>query len=211
MKQFLAIILLVFIIVPTPVNALAKTKYISVFVVKSDTPEYNSNKEIVRHRQIGDKLTIIAQKKGWCKLKNGHYVKASSVSLDPVSYFREKYDDNIIFVSIKLQKLMFCKDGDIVTCCDVVTGNKNSSPTPKGLFPALHKKTDANLMGLEKYHVDYYISITDKIGLHDAHWRDQFGGRIYKGNGSHGCINIPLAEMKKIYAKTDDFTKVLVF
>lgn len=37
------------------------------------------------------------------------------------------------------------------------------------------------------------------IGLHDATWRNSFGGSIYKNNGSHGCINLPYNVASKIY------------
>ncbi len=37
------------------------------------------------------------------------------------------------------------------------------------------------------------------IGLHDANWRGQFGGTIYKTNGSHGCVNLPPVKAKDLY------------
>jgi len=36
-------------------------------------------------------------------------------------------------------------------------------------------------------------------GLHDATWRTEFGKDIYKTNGSHGCVNLPLDIAKEIY------------
>ena len=32
-----------------------------------------------------------------------------------------------------------------------------------------------------------------------ASWRSQFGGEIYKTNGSHGCVNLPLDAAKTLY------------
>lgn len=37
------------------------------------------------------------------------------------------------------------------------------------------------------------------IGIHDASWRNEFGGNIYKTNGSHGCVNAPYALASTIY------------
>ena len=37
------------------------------------------------------------------------------------------------------------------------------------------------------------------IGLHDATWRSTFGGAIYRGGGSHGCINLPYWAAQSIY------------
>ena len=36
--------------------------------------------------------------------------------------------------------------------------------------------------------------------MHDATWRNNFGGDIYLTNGSHGCINLPLDKAEAIYA-----------
>ena len=43
-------------------------------------------------------------------------------------------------------------------------------------------------------------------GLHDAPWRDEFGGTIYKTNGSHGCINLPPEKAEQLFSiiKTHD-------
>ena len=34
--------------------------------------------------------------------------------------------------------------------------------------------------------------------MHDANWRNKFGGEIYKNNGSHGCVNLPTNAAKTI-------------
>ena len=36
-------------------------------------------------------------------------------------------------------------------------------------------------------------------GMHDAPWRSSFGGTIYQGGGSHGCVNMPVASAKKLF------------
>ena len=36
-------------------------------------------------------------------------------------------------------------------------------------------------------------------GLHDATWRSEFGGEIYKTNGSHGCVNLPFHSAELMY------------
>ena len=37
------------------------------------------------------------------------------------------------------------------------------------------------------------------IGFHDASWRSKFGGTIYQYSGSHGCINLRLADAKALH------------
>ena len=49
------------------------------------------------------------------------------------------------------------------------------------------------------------------IGMHDAYWRSSFGGRIYKTNGSHGCINLPPAVAKTIYENISAGMPVLCY
>jgi lipoprotein-anchoring transpeptidase ErfK/SrfK len=38
-------------------------------------------------------------------------------------------------------------------------------------------------------------------GFHDASWRGKFGGTIYRYNGSHGCVNLPIPSAKTLYEK----------
>lgn len=48
------------------------------------------------------------------------------------------------------------------------------------------------------------------IGLHDATWRNKFGGNIYINKGSHGCVNLPYQTAEYIYENVKVGTKVLV-
>ena len=43
------------------------------------------------------------------------------------------------------------------------------------------------------------MPIAGEIGMHDASWRSSFGGTIYQGNGSHGCINMPGWAAQSLY------------
>ena len=49
------------------------------------------------------------------------------------------------------------------------------------------------------------------IGLHDASWRNKFGGDIYLTNGSHGCINLPTAKAAEIYDYVEKGEAVIVY
>lgn len=49
------------------------------------------------------------------------------------------------------------------------------------------------------------------IGIHDADWRDEFGGEIYKTSGSHGCINVPPEIMPELYERTEVGMPVIMF
>ena len=47
--------------------------------------------------------------------------------------------------------------------------------------------------------MDYWLPFNDGCGIHDASWRSQYGGTIYKTNGSHGCVNTPHDAAGKIF------------
>ena len=47
-------------------------------------------------------------------------------------------------------------------------------------------------------------------GMHDAYWRSEFGGKIYKSSGSHGCVNLPKEIAPKVYKKIKVGTPVLI-
>ena len=47
--------------------------------------------------------------------------------------------------------------------------------------------------------VKYWMPVKGGIGIHDASWRKEFGGEIYKKSGSHGCINTPTDVMSTLY------------
>ena len=49
------------------------------------------------------------------------------------------------------------------------------------------------------------------IGIHDASWRSQFGGKIYLTSGSHGCINTPLDNVIKLYNRVKIGTPVVIY
>ncbi len=60
-------------------------------------------------------------------------------------------------------------------------------------------------------YVDYWLGFNGGIGIHDASWRDDFGGDIYQGNGSHGCVNTPFDKVKTIYEHVEVGTPVYVY
>ena len=49
------------------------------------------------------------------------------------------------------------------------------------------------------------------IGIHDASWRNKFGGEIYKTGGSHGCVNSPYEVAKAIFDNIEVGTPVVCY
>ncbi len=106
------------------------------------------------------------------------------------------------------QHVYMVKDHELVWDSPCVTGNVSKNyTTPEGIYGLTYKETDRILRGAKKAdgtyeyesHVDYWMPFNGGIGLHDASWRGEFGGNIYKTNGSHGCINLPVKKAAALY------------
>lgn len=123
-------------------------------------------------------------------------------------------------IDLSEQKVRYYSEKDeelFVTDC--VTGDVSKGrSTPTGLYYLRAKKspevlTGFNADGTKDYetHVTYWMPfIRNSIGLHDASWRGKFGGSIYKGNGSHGCVNLPTEAAKWFYDNLTTNVAVLV-
>ncbi len=96
-------------------------------------------------------------------------------------------------INLTKQHMWFYKDGVLMVDGPVVTGNADSEhATPSGIYSLNYKEKDAILRGPGyAAPVSYWMPFNGGIGIHDATWRSQFGGEIYIGDGSHGCINAP--------------------
>ncbi|HEY8890676.1 MAG TPA: peptidoglycan binding domain-containing protein [Clostridium sp.] len=107
------------------------------------------------------------------------------------------------YVEIDLteQHLWFYKNGSLMVQGDIVTGNANgNNTTPGGIYSLKYKERNATLRGPGYASpVTFWMPFNGGIGIHDASWRSQFGGEIYKTGGSHGCINSPYYLAKAIF------------
>lgn len=99
------------------------------------------------------------------------------------------------------QHLYLFQQGEIVLESDFVSGNmSNGNTTPQGVFGLTYKTMNAVLRGADyETPVTYWMPFHGNYGLHDATWRDTFGGDIYLTDGSHGCLNLPLDKAGEIY------------
>ncbi len=116
-------------------------------------------------------------------------------------------------ISLSRQHMWFYKNGSLITHGDIVTGNvKNGYSTPKGIYRLKYKAKDVVLKGDDyEASVTYWMPFNGGIGIHDANWRSQFGGDIYKTNGSHGCINTPYNVAKAIFNSIKVNTPVICY
>lgn len=126
-------------------------------------------------------------------------------SYGPYNY--KKY----ILVDISNQTLKYYVKGKVKLKSNVVTGGRGCG-TPTGRFKLHRKARNVNLTGPGYVsHVNYWMPfIGQSYGMHDASWRSQFGGSIYKYNGSHGCVNMPRSKVSKLYKMVPNGTRVII-
>ena len=121
--------------------------------------------------------------------------------------------DTYIEVDMTNQKLYFYVDGKIEIETDVVTGNeRRRMSTPEGVNYVYNMQKNRVLRGPGYASpVKFWMPVNRGIGIHDANWRSEFGGDIYKTDGSHGCINVPPKVMPEIYELAEIGTPVVMY
>ena len=121
--------------------------------------------------------------------------------------------DTYIEVDMTGQHMYYYVDGELKLDTDVVTGNTGRRMgTPEGINYVYNKQRNRVLRGADyATPVKYWMPVKGAVGIHDAGWRKEFGGEIYKRNGSHGCINTPPDIMAELYDMVEIGTPVIMF
>ena len=127
--------------------------------------------------------------------------------------YGNKVGSTYIEINIKRQHMWFYKSGKLVVDTPVVTGNNDGEcNTPQGYFSIFQRARGTTLVGPGyASYVDYWMAFYGGCGIHDASWRSSFGGNIYNGNGSHGCVNTPYYAVQKIYNNSSYGTPVIIY
>lgn len=135
------------------------------------------------------------------------YIRSSTI--------RGKNDigDTYIEIDMTNQVMYYYENGDLKLETSVVTGNlSRNHDTPEGINYVYAKQKNRILRGPGyASFVNYWMPVKGGIGIHDATWRDEFGGEIYKTDGSHGCINTPLQKMEELYDMVSIGTPVVMY
>ncbi len=163
----------------------------------------------------GNTITLYEGNFGW-KLDIGETVSlilseaenGSNLTTEPVwshrgGSFSSENDigDSYVEVDLGNQKVWLYQDGEQILETDCVSGTYGTErQTPGGVYSIYYRQSPTVLEGPGySSPVQYWMAFNGGIGLHDASWRDTFGGDIYLTNGSHGCINLPTDAAAKIY------------
>lgn len=123
------------------------------------------------------------------------------------------YGDSYVEVCLSSQHLFLYVNGKQVLDSPFVSGNiAKGRGTHVGAYSIAYKKEKAVLKGADyQTPVDYWMPFNGGEGLHDAKWRSSFGGNIFRGGGSHGCVNLPHSVAKQIFGYVDKGFPVLVY
>ena len=142
------------------------------------------------------------------------------------AYLMNTYPESLnggdyIEVDLSNQMVYLYKDGGLFYDTPCVSGLADDPErvTITGLFKIQEKDRDRTLKGkpdengvptYESF-VSYWMGFSGAYGLHDATWRDEFGGDIYEYAGSHGCVNLPYSAAEAIFNNVEEGTRVIVF
>ena len=135
---------------------------------------------------------------------------------EPLFNTNHGLDGTYVEVNIDDQHLWVYKNGKVVCDTDVVTGLPiYESITYHGCYAIKSKEREVVLgsLDLQGYEspVSYWIPFNGGEGLHDAPWREYFGGKIWLTNGSHGCVNVPDWCMDDVYNNVQVGEAVVVY
>lgn len=158
-----------------------------------------------RRGEVAELITII--KNGQTIAKEPRYLQTA------ITHEINDIGDTYVEINLTKQHMWFYKKGTLIAHGDVITGNVSRNfQTPVGVYSILYKQRNATLAG-EGYStpVAVFMPFIGGIGIHDATWKDEFGGNIYLTRGSHGCINSPPALAQKIFDNIDDGTPVVCY
>ena len=139
-------------------------------------------------------------------------VREPEYSKDITFEGRNHIDNNYVEIDLTAQKMFYFENEKLEIETDVVTGCvANRTDTPEMVCYVYSKSTDAILKGKDyRSYVKYWMPVYGGIGIHDASWRNEFGGDIYLKSGSHGCVNTPLEVMDVFYPRVQKGTPVVI-
>ncbi len=126
---------------------------------------------------------------------------------------KDDIGDTYIEVDMGEQMMYYYLDGKLELETPIVTGNTGRRwGTPEGVNYVYAKGRNRILRGPGyESHVNFWMPVKGNIGIHDAAWRSEYGGEIYKSAGSHGCINTPYDAMSDLYDMVEVGTPVVMF
>lgn len=111
-----------------------------------------------------------------------------------------------IEVNLSRQRLTAWENGRRVYST-VISSGKRSTPTRRGVF-AIQTKYRYKTMRGRGYvapNVPYTMFYSGGYAIHGAYWHNRFGTPV-----SHGCVNLPVSQARRLYSWASVGTRVVV-
>ena len=160
-------------------------------------------------------------------VSSSEYIDRSSLKTDLQGSLTSKEDETVsvnwiyekpkglIEVVISEQMLYYYENDVLIMSSPIVSGNPNiTDETIHGHYTVQRMSRDTQLMGTDYLEdVSYWIGFDETgrvYGIHDASWRDAFGGDIWLTDPSRGCVNMPTDKVAQLYSYVDIGTEVYV-
>jgi L,D-transpeptidase catalytic domain len=110
----------------------------------------------------------------------------------------------LVKVSVRRQHLWMCAGHRLVRDTAVTTGipgEDTHTPTGSYTVQARTRNTTLTLISGRTYAVKYWIPFQGPLfGFHDSSWQDiPYGSPLYRTQGSHGCVHMPLSAIAFLY------------
>ena len=151
---------------------------------------------------------------GFVRLIDETVTAGDSGSFEVPYHGARNFEGTYIEVSIPEQHLWYYENDVLIMDTPVVTGFEGIGRfTPVGLNYVRGHLTNIELFA--DSFVEYCMSFTSggQYCFHDAdHWREpkEYGGVTYQSHGSGGCVNVPVANMAKLFEVVKDGTPVMI-
>ncbi len=181
----------------------------------------NGEKKWVADGDYGWKIDAEKEKAKLIKdMKAGADVKREPVYEYTAEVRKKDTDigDSYVEVSIASQEVWLFVDGKCIMNDSCVTGDPTkNAPTYTGAYSITYKQRNATLTGPNagggeySSKVRYWMPFNGNQGLHDADWRGYFGGNEYRGNGSHGCVNLPIYAAEVLFKHVKEGFPVIIY
>ncbi len=127
-----------------------------------------------------------------------HHSKNSIITESEISWnqqTRDQYQPRWIEVNLSQQRLKAWKGDELVYSMPISSG-KDSTPTVTGTFSINSKYRSARMQGrnYDVPNVPYTMYFHNGYAIHGAYWNHNIGTPV-----SHGCVNLTVAQARKLY------------
>ena len=177
--------------------------------------EVDNNEYVIKINQDAEKEKLLEEVLGNTVTQREPVYSRKDETQDPT------FGGTYVEIDIDNQTVYYYEDGQclVETPCVTGTGSVPRRSTPTGVFHIYDKQRSRTLYGDIQpdgsygyaSFVNYWMRFCGGCGLHDATWRDSFGGDIYWDSGSHGCVNLPCEAAAQMYVIVEEGTPCIVF